>query len=56
MGAWTFVRERIQDLLAPSQKLGYAGRRDAASPAAGSRRVHREEQARLVETAFHGLR
>ncbi len=55
MGAWTFVRERIQDLLAPSQKLGYAGRRDAASPAAGSRRVHLEEQRRLLDAAFYGL-
>jgi 2-oxoglutarate dehydrogenase E1 component len=55
MGGWTFVRERIQDLLAPSQKLGYAGRPKAASPAVGSRRIHLEEQARLIDTAFNGI-
>ncbi len=55
MGAWSFVRERLQDLIAPSQKLGYAGRPRAASPATGSRRLHLEEQERLLATAFHGL-
>ena len=55
MGGWTFVRERLSDALLPSQKLAYAGRRASASPAAGSMRVHREEQAALVATAFDGL-
>ncbi len=55
MGAWTFVRERVQDLLAPSQKLGFAGRPHAASPAVGSRRLHLEQQDQLLVTAFHGL-
>jgi 2-oxoglutarate dehydrogenase E1 component len=55
MGAWTFVRERLQDLLAPSQKLAYAGRPVAASPAVGSRRLHLEQQARLIDTAFLGI-
>jgi 2-oxoglutarate dehydrogenase E1 component len=53
MGAWTFVRERIQGLLRPSQRLAYAGRREAASPAAGSGRIHRQEQAALVASALH---
>jgi 2-oxoglutarate dehydrogenase E1 component len=55
MGAWTFVRERIQDALLPRQTLAYAGRPPAASPAAGSLRVHRQEQAALLDAAFHGL-
>ena len=55
MGAWTFVRERIQDALLPGQKLAYAGRRQSASPATGSRRVHLEEQATLIATAFAGI-
>jgi 2-oxoglutarate dehydrogenase E1 component len=55
MGGWTFVRERLADALLPSQKLAYAGRRASASPAAGSMRVHREEQAALVAAAFDGL-
>jgi 2-oxoglutarate dehydrogenase E1 component len=55
MGAWTFVRERIQGVLHPHQQLAYAGRRESASPAAGSQRIHREEQAKLVAVAFQGL-
>ena len=55
MGAWTFVRERIQDALLPGQVLGYAGRRESASTAVGSLRIHKSEQAALVDTAFAGL-
>jgi len=55
MGAWTFVRERIQELLPAGTNLGYAGRRASASPAVGSGRIHRREQAALVEAAFAGL-
>jgi 2-oxoglutarate dehydrogenase E1 component len=56
MGAWTFVRERIQGLLLPHQRLAYAGRRESASPAAGSPRVYREEQTALVAASLDGLR
>jgi 2-oxoglutarate dehydrogenase E1 component len=52
MGGWTFVRERIQSVLRPSQRLAYAGRREAASPAAGSGRIHKQEQAALVASAL----
>jgi len=52
MGPWTFVRERIQGLLRPAQRLSYAGRREASSPAAGSGRIHKTEQAALVSAAF----
>ena len=52
MGAWTFVRERIQSVLRPEQRLAYAGRREAASPAAGSGRIHKQEQAALVGSAL----
>ncbi len=55
MGAWTFVRERLHDALLPNQTLAYAGRRAAASPAAGSLRIHRQEQAALIDAAFVGL-
>jgi len=55
MGAWSFVRERIQDLLLPGAKLSYAGRVPAASPAAGSMRVHRREQQALIDVAFSDL-
>jgi 2-oxoglutarate dehydrogenase E1 component len=55
MGGWTFVRERLQQLLPAGVKLTYAGRAEAASPATGSLRVHKEEQAALCEAAFEGL-
>jgi 2-oxoglutarate dehydrogenase E1 component len=55
MGPWTFVRDRIQGALLPNQQLAYAGRREAASPAGGSGRIHRKQQAELVATAFNGL-
>jgi 2-oxoglutarate dehydrogenase E1 component len=55
MGAWTFVRERIQDALLPSQQLAYAGRPESASTAVGSLRLHKEQQAALVAAAFAGL-
>jgi 2-oxoglutarate dehydrogenase E1 component len=55
MGAWTFVRERIQGALLQAQKLAYAGRRESASPAVGSMRTHKEEQAALLVAAFLGL-
>jgi 2-oxoglutarate dehydrogenase E1 component len=55
MGAWTFVRERLQNALLPSQKLAYAGRPESASPAVGSMRIHKEEQADLLASAFQGL-
>ncbi len=55
MGGWTFVRERLQGALLPTQKLAYAGRRESASPAVGSMRIHKEEQAALLAAAFLGL-
>ena len=52
MGPWTFVRERLGDVLRDGQQLVYAGRREAASPAAGSGRVHKREQSALVSEAI----
>jgi 2-oxoglutarate dehydrogenase E1 component len=48
MGAWTFLRDRLEDALQPDQQLLYAGRPPSASSAGGSIRVHREEQAAVV--------
>jgi 2-oxoglutarate dehydrogenase E1 component len=52
MGAWTFVRERLQQLLRPGLRLRYAGRRESASTATGSLRVHRAEQQAILDAAF----
>ncbi len=55
MGAWNFVRDRIEEALPEGRALHYAGRPESASPASGSMRVHRLEQAKLVLDAFAGL-
>jgi 2-oxoglutarate dehydrogenase E1 component len=50
MGAWTFAATRLQELLGvPFQ---YVGRDASASPATGSKLVHDQEQAELVEAAI----
>ncbi len=50
MGAWFFLAYQLADLL--EKPLKYAGRKPAASPAAGSIAVHKKEQAALVKDAF----
>ncbi len=52
MGAWTFVEPRFRDVLPPKLSVRYIGRKDAASPAAGSHRVHHDEQEHIVESAL----
>ncbi len=52
MGAWTYARELLQGAMLPAQALVYAGRPAAASPAAGSLRIHKQEQAALLDAAF----
>ncbi|MDI9313474.1 MAG: 2-oxoglutarate dehydrogenase E1 component [Hydrotalea sp.] len=55
-GAWFFVRPRIEKLLrqlkATHQDLIYVGRREAASPAVGSAKIHTYEQETLVVEAL----
>ncbi|NNL86252.1 MAG: 2-oxoglutarate dehydrogenase E1 component [Myxococcales bacterium] len=55
MGAFMFVRDRIEELLLPHQGLTYAGRPASASTATGSLRIHRQEQAALVRATFAGI-
>ena len=52
MGAWFFVSDRIQQILAKNQKLRYAGRQASASPAAGQKKIHDAEQLQLVMQAL----
>jgi 2-oxoglutarate dehydrogenase E1 component len=54
-GAWTFVSERLREIW-DRVPLRYIGRLPSASPATGSLRRHREQQARIVEQAFQGSR
>ena len=56
MGGWTFVRDFIEEAMqtagARQQRLIYAGRDAAASPATGTLGRHKREQASLVADAL----
>ncbi len=52
MGAWTFVRDRLQSIIGSKAFIEYAGRQAAASPAAGSPRVHRAQLQAFLDDAF----
>ncbi|MBX7154820.1 MAG: multifunctional oxoglutarate decarboxylase/oxoglutarate dehydrogenase thiamine pyrophosphate-binding subunit/dihydrolipoyllysine-residue succinyltransferase subunit [Bacteriodetes bacterium] len=52
MGAWSFMIQRIPELLKGSQTLKYVGRAESASPATGSGKIHATEQAAILEQAF----
>ena len=55
MGAFLFVRDRMQPLLDPTRRaLRYAGRPEAASTATGSGARHKQEQAAVIADAFQG--
>jgi len=53
MGAWIFMRTRLQRILANQARvLGYAGRPESASTAPGSPKRNAQEQADLLAQAF----
>ena len=59
MGAWSFVEEQMQSIINPGgnggsmrRNLRYIGRPTAASPAAGSHKVHHDQQMALANEAF----
>jgi len=52
MGAWSFVRPRLEALLPGGVRLRYVGRPDMASPAEGYHAAHEREQRRIVRGAF----
>jgi 2-oxoglutarate dehydrogenase E1 component len=52
MGAWTFVRDRLQSIVGDKSRLDCAARPEAASPAVGSPRVHRAQLTALLDEAF----
>ena len=55
LGEAQIVGERLRELIGPDQALAYAGRPESASPATGSMRIHKREQAQLLADAFDGL-
>jgi 2-oxoglutarate dehydrogenase E1 component len=56
MGAWSFIGPKIGatlDALGKSDiRVRYAGRREAASPAAGYLKIHEKEQKQIIEDAL----
>jgi 2-oxoglutarate dehydrogenase E1 component len=52
MGAWTFVRDRLQSIVGEGVRVDYAGRNEAASPAAGSPRIHRAQLQMFLDQAL----
>ncbi|UCH19291.1 MAG: 2-oxoglutarate dehydrogenase E1 component [Burkholderiales bacterium] len=51
-GAWFFVQHYIHENMLDEQRLGYAGRPAAASPAVGYAHLHLEQQKALLDQAF----
>jgi 2-oxoglutarate decarboxylase len=52
MGGWTFIHERLENLLSACERAKYVGRSASASPATGSYSIHQKEQADLVQKAL----
>jgi 2-oxoglutarate dehydrogenase E1 component len=52
MGGWTFVEQRLEDILPSGQRAIYVGRVASASPATGSYAIHQAEQAEVVNKAL----
>lgn len=50
MGAWGFIRPYFFEILGKEPR--YVGRPEAAAPATGSHKVHKEEQERIINEAF----
>ncbi len=54
MGAWYFIKARLQALFGDELPLECIARAESASPATGSTAAHRLEQRVLLDTAFGG--
>ena len=52
-GAWRQIRHHIEACLKKEQHLSYVGRAEAASTAAGYKKLHEEELAKLLAEAFN---
>jgi 2-oxoglutarate dehydrogenase E1 component len=53
MGGWTFVQDRLENLLPEDERPRYVGRSASASPATGSYSIHQKEQNELVTQALN---
>ncbi len=57
MGAWRFLQPKLITLMEEAgrkdMRVGYVGRAEAASPAAGYLKIHQREQQDVIETALN---
>lgn len=51
-GAWLFIRSYLEECLQSGQDLFYIGRAEAASTAAGYKKLHEQQQKQVLEDAF----
>ncbi|MGQ0602484.1 MAG: 2-oxoglutarate dehydrogenase E1 component [Anaerolineales bacterium] len=56
MGAWEFLRPRLEGVLNGRWPLWYVGRPRSASPAEGSAARHAANQRKLIEKAYEGVK
>jgi 2-oxoglutarate dehydrogenase E1 component len=56
MGAWTFLRPLLEDVIGGRYPLRYIGRARSSSPAEGSAAWHQINQNMLVEQIFDRVR
>ena len=54
MGAWEFIRPYLVALLPKTASLAFVGRPRSASPSTGSRKKHREEQEKILNSLQRG--
>jgi 2-oxoglutarate dehydrogenase E1 component len=52
MGGWTFVKDRLEEIMPQNLSLTYVGRPASASPATGSYAIHELEQEKLIKEAI----
>lgn len=52
MGGWTFVEDRLREIMPEHMSLRFVGRAASASPATGSYAIHELEQKKIVEEAL----
>ena len=52
MGAWTYVHDRLREVVAGRWPIHYIGRPPSSSPAEGSSALHAVNQEAIVELAF----
>ena len=52
MGAWHEMHRRLRRIIGDDRMLAYAGRPGAASPASGSYKIHKAEEADLINDAL----